>query len=303
MSYEENPTLIYGEIIFDQFPDGNSVIGGAPFNIAWHLAGFNSTPLLMSALGNDDHAKKAIELMDNWGINSTLINRHEKIPTGRANITFKEGEPQYSIPEPAAFDDIELPNIDFAENSILYYGSLAFRQPKNKDRIEKLKSNTKLKLVLDINLRAPYWDEKTIYSLIHGAFCLKVNLEELYNLSSRANESKNTLEDIATDFKIQHQIANIIVTRGKEGAVLIDELNTTHYTDNSIMQSNIDIVDTVGAGDAFMSIILLGIKNQWSWTTILERAQQFATVMVGHQGATSQHKEIYTDLKRLWALD
>jgi len=31
---------IFGEVLFDQFPDGQQVLGGAPFNVAWHLQAF-----------------------------------------------------------------------------------------------------------------------------------------------------------------------------------------------------------------------------------------------------------------------
>jgi len=30
--------LVYGEVLFDLFDDGQEVLGGAPFNVAWHLA-------------------------------------------------------------------------------------------------------------------------------------------------------------------------------------------------------------------------------------------------------------------------
>ena len=32
--------IIFGEVLFDTFPDGTAVLGGAPFNVAWHLQGF-----------------------------------------------------------------------------------------------------------------------------------------------------------------------------------------------------------------------------------------------------------------------
>ena len=42
----ELPTqpLIFGEVLFDQFEDGSSVLGGAPFNVAWHLQAFGMQP-------------------------------------------------------------------------------------------------------------------------------------------------------------------------------------------------------------------------------------------------------------------
>ena len=45
--------LIFGEVLFDRFPDGSIVLGGAPFNIAWHLQAFKQSPLFISRVGDD----------------------------------------------------------------------------------------------------------------------------------------------------------------------------------------------------------------------------------------------------------
>ena len=45
--------ISFGEIVFDCFPDGMQVIGGAPFNVAVHLARFGMDSMLMSAIGDD----------------------------------------------------------------------------------------------------------------------------------------------------------------------------------------------------------------------------------------------------------
>ena len=34
--------IIFGEVLFDIFPDGNQVLGWAPFNAAWYLQGLDS---------------------------------------------------------------------------------------------------------------------------------------------------------------------------------------------------------------------------------------------------------------------
>jgi len=34
--------VLFGEVLFDHFPDGSEVLGGAPFNVAWHLQGLGA---------------------------------------------------------------------------------------------------------------------------------------------------------------------------------------------------------------------------------------------------------------------
>ena len=45
--------LVFGEIVFDEFDDGEHRAGGAPLNGAWHLRGFGLDPVLISRVGAD----------------------------------------------------------------------------------------------------------------------------------------------------------------------------------------------------------------------------------------------------------
>ena len=45
---------IFGEVLFDCFPDGREVLGGAPFNVAWHLHAFGQSPVFVSRVGDDE---------------------------------------------------------------------------------------------------------------------------------------------------------------------------------------------------------------------------------------------------------
>ena len=46
--------MIFGEVLFDEFEDGSTVLGGAPFNVAWHLQGLGVSPLFISRVGQDN---------------------------------------------------------------------------------------------------------------------------------------------------------------------------------------------------------------------------------------------------------
>ena len=45
--------IVFGEVLFDDFEDGPTVIGGAAFNLAWNLESLGLSPLLISRLGRD----------------------------------------------------------------------------------------------------------------------------------------------------------------------------------------------------------------------------------------------------------
>ena len=62
----------------------------------------------------------------------------------------------------------------------------------------------------------------------------------------------------------------------------------------------VPVVDTVGAGDAFASVCILGLQRDWPHALILDRAQQFAAVLVGTRGATLNDPKPYNALLAEW---
>ena len=55
---------VFGEALFDHFPDGSRVLGGAPFNVAWHLQAFGLSPRFISRIGDDPPGHEITALMD-----------------------------------------------------------------------------------------------------------------------------------------------------------------------------------------------------------------------------------------------
>jgi sugar/nucleoside kinase (ribokinase family) len=55
--------IVFGEVLFDRFNSGEEILGGAPFNVAWHLQAFGDNPQFISRLGQDgawDHSKSRL---------------------------------------------------------------------------------------------------------------------------------------------------------------------------------------------------------------------------------------------------
>jgi fructokinase len=54
-----------------------------------------------------------------------------------------------------------------------------------------------------------------------------------------------------------------------------------------------DVVDTVGAGDAYTAILATGILDRWPPKTILKRATEFAGAVCTLQGAIPEDSAFY----------
>jgi len=67
--------------------------------------------------------------------------------------------------------------------------------------------------------------------------------------------------------------------------------------------ASVNLIDTVGAGDAFSAILLLGLNLGWPLSLIMERAQLFASAMTGQRGATVDDLNFYQPFITSWQLE
>ncbi len=291
--------VILGEVLFDCFPDGEAVLGGAPFNVAWHLQAFGIAPFFVSAVGNDALGERILNTVTHWGMDTRGISRVAQA-TGQVQIQIENGEPHYSIDEHSAYDEITLPDTLPEGDLILYHGSLALRHPHNQAQLQSLIDGRSLKRFIDINLRDPWWQAEHCLDLIRYADCVKINLDEMHVLAAAAEIYHDDWLQRAQHFKQYFSIVNLLVTRGDQGATLINAEGDTLHTGEP--PHSPAFVDSVGAGDAFASVTLLGYLHNWDWHTTLERAQQFASFIVTQQGALCHDPNTYQDFKNLWGI-
>ncbi len=288
--------VIFGEVLFDCFPDGNSVLGGAPFNVAWHLQAFGLSPLLISAIGDDALGKKVKSAMLDWNMNSTGLQLDSLHPTGSVDVSFKNGEPHYTIVEHRAYDYINAALLPLlAEDRLLYHGSLALRNLSSRKALSKLKAQHTGSVFMDVNLRDPWWQKEFVLNLADESDWVKLNEDELNLLGSGAGD----IESQADQFIDRHKLKGLIITLGKKGAIALTENGS--FAQVEPLQT-LKVVDTVGAGDAFTSVLILGLSHGWSLQQIMLRAQDFASLMVGQQGATVHHTDFYQEKITEWCL-
>ncbi len=285
--------VIFGEVLFDCFPDGNRVLGGAPFNVAWHNQGFGMSPLFVSCVGIDDNGRDIIDSMAKWGMDCSAMKQDVLHPTGLVDIRFKSNEPEYTIVENSAWDFIEIEQLELPVDSILYHGSLALRSAQSRQTLEQIKSNHMGKIFVDINLRDPWWSPELIKDLLESCDYLKLNSDELFSVVKSGENKQDKVDWLLSTYNFDL----IILTDGEQGATAYQNDGITHYVKPE--KSN-KVVDTVGAGDAFSSVILLGLCNDWDLAISMKRAQQFASRIVEVQGAVVKEAEFYQHLLDEW---
>ncbi|MGZ8183523.1 MAG: carbohydrate kinase family protein [Methylobacter sp.] len=309
----DNPIAIFGEVLIDQFPDGQQILGGAPFNVAWHLQAFNQQPCFISRVGRDAAGDKIRQAMLAWGMAVENLACDPDHPTGTVQVTIDNGEPSYEILADQAYDFIDDQLDSDRQFSVIYHGTLALRNRVSEQALRDLTARSPRqfptglrhkhhpwryqgKVFIDVNLRAPWWHKESVNHWLGKAHWAKLNDDELTLLAS----PQNTLQQSMRLFLEQHELEVLVVTCGSQGALALSQ-------DGEFIEvaptADLAVVDTVGAGDAFAAVLLLGMQHGWPLQPAMERAQSFASALVTQRGATVQDLSFYRPFIRAWNLD
>lgn len=285
--------VVYGEVLFDRFEDGSAILGGAPFNVAWHLQGFGVQPLFISRVGDDPAGTRVLETMADWGMDLSGVQRDSQRPTGAVEVSLRAGQPSYSILPRQAYDFIEAEPARRAlaatEPALLYHGTLAARSETSRASLFSCIEAAAAPVFVDLNLRAPWWEAALLEQTLEGARWVKLNHEELAQLEGHPDLSEQAMLAHGEQLCRDRDLELLIVTRGEQGAAFVSV--DAVYSDTPAPVDH--LVDTVGAGDAFASVCIFGLIEQWPPALTLRRALDFAACICGIRGATVADRALY----------
>jgi len=287
---------IFGEVLFDHFPDGKRVLGGAPFNVAWHLQAFGLAPRFISRVGADAEGEAVLAAMRDWGMDTQAVQIDDRRPTGRVTVHIVDDEPAYDIVADCAYDAIESEPDQVPDGAFIYHGTLAIRAARSRQTLDAITSEADPGLIfLDVNLRPPWWDADSVMTRVRASDWVKLNSDELDTLDSNGTGSATQ----GSEFLAKNTLKGLIVTMGADGARAFTADGESFLVRPG---STVSLVDTVGAGDAFTAVTILGIISGWPLPLTLERAQTFASQIVGRRGATVAENAFYKPLLNAWGL-
>ena len=283
------PVLVFGEALFDCFPGGEQVLGGAPFNVAWHLQALGDHPLFISRIGNDELGRKILSAMRDWGMSTHTIQIDPVHQTGQVEVTIIENEPHYTITPNCAYDFISAEVIEnLPDSGILYHGTLGLRNSISRDCLARIAQQPDLSVFLDVNLRSPWWQRQEVFHWLERARWVKLNEDELQQLGFVSADICESMHKLQTQFHLEQ----LIVTQGAKGAIVL-------AADGRLYQKKPEsvnrIVDTVGAGDGFSALFIHGLRAGWPIMETLTVAQRFAAKVIGLRGATATEPVFYQE--------
>lgn len=283
---------VIGEALVDVVPGGEALVGGSPLNVAVGLARLELDAVFHATVGDDEHGKQILDSLNREGV--MLPDGFVRDGrTSTATVTFDDvGGATYE------FDldwDIEVP--DIADAKIVHTGSIgAVLEPGGtvaRDTIRSAAAGTLRSY--DPNVRPKIMgDSDTARGLIRGLIgdCHVVKLSDVdaeWLGEDTGASAEEVLQSVA-----ESGVRFAVMTRGDQGCLAI--VDGKHY---DVPSRQVQVADTIGAGDAFMSGLLFALVRDGAdrlivegaevpsdlVTRILDTASDSAAVAVSRKGA------------------
>ena len=279
--------LCFGEALWDNFPDYKE-IGGAPLNVAFHLKKLGVNTQFITRVGEDKIGSQILEFLNKVNFDNSLIQEDNKYNTGEVNISLdKSKSANYIIKYPCAWDKIEMSDdyIKVVKNSDFFvFGSLISRDKISRETLLKLIDHANFK-IFDVNIRDPYYDFELISFLMQKSNMIKFNEEELERISKDLGVISNSIENKIIEISKMTSTELICLTLGEKGVVFYD--SKFHYQD----AINTKVLNTVGAGDSFLAMLIEGIISNKKPELFLKRAAALSSFVCSKYGPNPEYNK------------
>ena len=280
------PTVIgLGEILWDVFPSGRR-LGGAPANFAYccHLLG--DSAIIASRTGNDELGRELRQVLVDAGLSDRGLQGGVTHPTGTVQVQVSEsGQPSFRILEPVAWDFLEWneswQSLAHSADAVCF-GTLAQRSPVSRATILKFLDATPKRTlrVFDVNLRQSFYSAEIVSLSLKRANVLKLNHEELPLLADMLQLDATSQASFCQQLLQRLDLRMVCVTRGSNGSLLADKTGVDEHPG-----FRAEIVDTVGAGDAFTAGLVHELSRGSALSVMNDTANRMGAWVASHAGA------------------
>lgn len=274
-----------GEVLWDLLPSG-AQLGGAPANFAYHARQLGADARVISRVGNDASGREIIRRIQEMGVAADGLQVDASAPTGTVSVSLSPaGVPSYAVHENVAWDGITATPEAFSQvrrADAVCFGTLAQRHAVSRCAIQALAAAAApgALRVYDINLRQRFYSREMIERSLRLANVLKLNDQELAVLSpmfSLMGGADQKIRQLASLFGLQL----VALTRGEHGSALYRSPDWSE-----LPGSRTEVIDTVGAGDAFTAAMVIGLLQRFPLAEIHRLATEVAGFVCSRPGAT-----------------
>jgi fructokinase len=236
--------------------------------------------------------------LDLNGFDTRHVQQDVRYETGNVMVTLdSQGNPVFDILKDMAYDYIDFDSSISTtlqqKTGLIYVGTLAQRTEHGHKTIQRIVSSREpnTRCLYDVNLRPDCYSEEIVRASLRQCDVVKMNAEELEIIKAMFGFSGSNeifIDYLMRDFGIEM----ISLTKGKDGSELFTSAGSYQMKHDPIEIKG----DTVGAGDAYASMLAVGYLNHWPPELILEKATDLAERICSIKGAIPKETDFYDSL-------
>ena len=263
-----------GELIWDLLPEGKQ-LGGAPTNFAYISRLLGNETAVASRVGADEPGHEALRRLERMGISTRYLQVDGQHPTGTVRVRIDEhGEARFEVNEGSAWDYLEL-TVEWEELAsmadAICFGTLGQRRSQARQS------------VFDVNLRHSFFTPEMLIESLKLATIVKLSSEELAMVGHMLELNEDGEEALSRRLRAEFDLSLVAITRGANGSLLVTDSDAISHPG-----VRVEVVDTIGAGDAFTATLVHYYLRRASLTTISEAANRMGSWITTKAGATPE---------------
>lgn len=237
--------------------------GGAPANLAVGLARLGERPRFIGKVGDDPFGRFLRQVLENNRVNTEGLLVETRARTGLAFVSLSpSGERDFVFYRHPAADMLLAPeeiSLSWLEKAgAICFGSLSLSTEPSRSAIYRLLEAGRargLVLAVDVNLRLGVWPSpevarREIWEALAPVDLVKLNAPELAFLTGEGDVGQGARRLLASGASL------VVVTLGEAGAFYV-----TPGGEGRVPGYRVEVVDTTGAGDAFMAGLMAGLAG------------------------------------------
>ncbi len=274
---KKTKVVCIGEALIDRIRNKSNqgfkdFLGGAPANVASALRKLKIDSIFIGSLGSDDFGKKIIEQFNELEVNLDFLQLNNDSSTRVVNVDRDQyGDRFFSGFEPSLHSyfadealsmkliEKELLNLEkcFLRTQYLVTGTNVLSSPISSETIFFLLEQAKkseVKIVIDLNWREIFWD----YSNFASDTSKKARINLIKNFIDHAHVIKLAKEEATLFFALENPLLISQQMSKRPDVIITDGENPVSwyingFQGNTKIPKSQAIVDTTGAGDAFLA--------------------------------------------------